>query len=544
MKQLSVIIILISLALDFSSLVHAESYTLKTRHRIKDASGQWAISEQKVLWNVKETAVIVCDMWDLHHCKNAVGRVGEMTPRMNQFISKARNSGSFIIHAPSSCTKFYNDHPSRQRALNAPKAKDYPKDIENWCNWIDKAEEQQGYPIDHSDGGEDDDLLEHAAWAKHLSEIGRNPRSPWKRQVEGIEIDPKYDAISDNGFEIWNMLEARNIKNVMLVGVHTNMCVLGRPFGLRNMSRNGKNVLLVRDLTDAMYNPARWPYVNHFRGTELVVEHIEERVCPTTTSDQLLGGKTFKFKGDNPPHIVFMIGEKEYSTALTLPAFAKRHLEYRGIRCTFVNVDENNPNNFPGLIALKDADLLFVSVRRRTPSRFQLELIHNHLAKGKPLVGIRTASHAFDSDPPSTKHVRWSEFDDAILGVDYKGHYGNKPPKAPATWVSVNKNTANHPILTGINQDAFKAKSHLYKNKKLSKNVKVLLTGTLEGQDNIINEPVAWTNKVNGSRVFYTSLGSTGDFNLSVFKRLLLNGVLWTIEKPIPPADPRVIARN
>ena len=110
--------------------------------------------------------------------------------------------------------------------------------------------------------------------------------------------------------------------------------------------------------------------------------------------------------------------------------------------------------------------------------------------------------------------------------------------------MSVNRHTANHSILTGINPDAFEAKSHLYKNKKLSKNVKVLLTGTLEGQDNVINEPVAWTNTVNGSRVFYTSLGSKEDFNLSVFKRLLLNGVLWAIDEPIPPADTRVIPHN
>ena len=543
MNRLSVFIFLISLVLDLPSLVNAESFTLNTRHRVKNASGHWAVSQQKVLWNAKETAVIVCDMWDLHHCKNAVGRVGELTPRMNFFLNKARKSGSFIIHAPSSCTGFYNGHPSRQRALKAPKAKNYPKDIENWCNWIDKVEELQGYPIDHSDGGEDDDPTEHAAWAKHLSEIGRNPRSPWKRQVEGIEIDSKHDAISDNGFEIWNLLEARNIKNVMLVGVHTNMCVLGRPFGLRNMTRNGKNVLLVRDLTDAMYNPARWPYVNHFRGTELVIEHIEERVCATTTSDQLLGGKPFKFKGDDPPHIVFMIGEKEYSTASTLPVFAKQHLEYRGMRCTFVNVDEKDPNNFIGLKALKDADLLFISVRRRTPLKDQLKLILDHLAKGKPIVGIRTASHAFDSDPPSTKHVRWSEFDDEILGVDYNGHYGNKPPKGPATVVRVNGNIANQSILTGINSDAFEVKSHLYKNKKISKNVKVLLTGTLKERDNI-NEPVAWTNTVNDSRVFYTSLGSTSDFDLPTFKRLLLNGVLWALDKPIPPADPRVIAHN
>ncbi len=543
MKQLSVFIFLISAALDLPSQVHAESFTLNTRHRVKDASGHWAVSQQKVLWNAKETAVIVCDMWDLHHCKNAVGRVGEMTPRMNNFLNKARKNGSFIIHAPSSCTGFYDGHPSRQRALNAPKAKNYPKAIESWCNWIDKVEEQQGYPIDHSDGGEDDDPTEHAAWAKHLSEIGRNPRSPWKRQVEGIDIDPKYDAISDNGFEIWNLLEARKIKNVMLVGVHTNMCVLGRPFGLRNMTRNGKNVLLVRDLTDAMYNPARWPYVNHFRGTELVVEHIEERVCPTTTSDQLLGGKPFQFKGDNPPHIIFMIGEKEYSTASTLPDFAKRHLEYRGIRCTFVNVDENDPNNFPGLKALKDADLLFVSVRRRTPPKAQLKLIRDHLAKGKPLVGIRTASHAFDSNPPNNQYSRWTNFDDEILGVDYLNHYGNRPPKDPATIAQANSSEADHPILTGIDLKPFEAKSHLYKNKILSKSVKVLLAGTLAGR-NEINEPLAWTNTINGSRIFYTSLGGVGDFSIPAFQRLLLNGVLWAIDKPIPPADPRVIAKK
>ena len=87
----------------------------------------------------------------------------------------------------------------------------------------------------------------------------------------------------------------------MLVGVHTNMCVIGRPFGLRNMARFGKNVVLVRDMTDTMYNSRRWPNVNHFRGTDLIVEHIEKAVCPTITSDQLLGGKPFRFKNDPAP---------------------------------------------------------------------------------------------------------------------------------------------------------------------------------------------------------------------------------------------------
>ena len=536
MKRAAIFLLFFSLA-----SASAGTFTLDTRSRARDAAGDWAVRQQKVLWDAKATAVIVCDMWDLHHCKNAVGRVGEMAPRMNQLLNTARAEGALIIHAPSSCMDFYRDHPARKRAQDAPSAAVQPKAIGSWCHWIDQAEESQGYPIDHSDGGEDDDPAEHAAWAKHLAKIGRNPGSPWKRQVGLIEIDAGRDAISDSGIEIWNLLEARGIRNVLLVGVHTNMCVLGRPFGLRNMARNGKNVLLVRDLTDSMYNPARWPYVNHFRGTSLVVEHIEQRVCATTTSDQLLGGEPFRFRGDTPPHVVFMIGESEYNTASTLPVFGKKHLEYRGIRCTFVHVNENDPNDFADIGALKEADLLFLSVRRRTPPKAQLDLVRAHLAKGRPLVGIRTASHAFDREPPGKHHARWAKFDDEILGADYRNHYGNKPPKDPATVIQATAMGAKHPILTGVTHDAFEAKSHLYKNKPVAPTVSVLMAGTLPGRDEI-NEPVAWTNEVNDSRVFYTSLGGTGDFELPAFQRLLLNGVLWALEKPIPPADPRVLA--
>ncbi len=74
--------------------------------------------------------------------------------------------------------------------------------------------------------------------------------------------------------------------------------MLGRPFGLRQMAKNGKNVVLMRDMTDTMYNPKAAPYVNHFAGTRLIVEHIEKYVCPTITSDQIIGGKPFRFKGD------------------------------------------------------------------------------------------------------------------------------------------------------------------------------------------------------------------------------------------------------
>lgn len=268
-----------------------------TQKRVsKGNTGAFKTVTEKELWAPSKTAIIVCDVWDLHHCKNAVMRVKEMAPRMNQLIEKAREEGALIIHSPSSCVDFYEGHPARLRAQNVPKATNLPEDIGNWCYQI-PAEEQAVYPLDQSDGGEDDDPTEHAAWAKYLADMGRNPGSPWVRQYDVIKIH-SVDAITDDGKEVWSLLEHHDIENVLLVGVHTNMCVLGRPFGLRQLSKNGKNVALVRDMTDAMYNPKMWPYVNHYRGTDLIIEHIEKFVCSTTTSDQILGGTPFRFSGD------------------------------------------------------------------------------------------------------------------------------------------------------------------------------------------------------------------------------------------------------
>jgi len=278
-------------------LLQADESTFALNLRLRtESDGKFTVVEKPQKWPAAKTAVIVCDMWDAHHCLNAVRREEEMVPRMNEFLTKARDGGAFIIHAPSSCMDAYKDHPARKRAQAAPKAANLPKDIGDWCKQI-PAEEKGKYPIDQSDGGEDDDPAEHEEWHAKLKAMGRNPKAPWKSQHAGLTIKDQ-DAISDSGVEVWNMLEERRINNVMLLGVHTNMCVLGRPFGLRQMAKNGKNVVLVRDLTDTMYNPKRWPYVSHFEGTRLIVEHIEKYVCPTITSDQLLGGTEFRFKGD------------------------------------------------------------------------------------------------------------------------------------------------------------------------------------------------------------------------------------------------------
>jgi len=280
------------LLLGLLSLAQAET-PLDLKLQTRSATGTAAVVSEK--WLPSRTAIIVCDMWDLHHCKNAVVREGEMAPRMNEVLEKARAAGVLIIHAPSSCMKPYEGKPARERALKAPAAVRQPEKIAEWCKQIPE-EERAIYPIDQSDGGEDDDPAEHAKWAAELTAKGLNPRAPWTRQIDVLRIDQEKDAISDSGVEIWNLLDSRRIENVILMGVHVNMCVAGRPFGLRQMAKNAKHVVLMRDLTDSMYNPARWPFVSHGRGTELFIQHIEKHICPTITSDQILGdGKPFAF---------------------------------------------------------------------------------------------------------------------------------------------------------------------------------------------------------------------------------------------------------
>ena len=280
------------LSLTVVSAIAAETpltFQLQTRSRAGVAT------TSKESWLPSRTAIIVCDMWDLHHCRNAVVREGEMAPRMNEVLEKARAAGLLIIHAPSSCMKAYEDTPARERAISAPPAAWIPNQIGDWCKQI-PTEEAAIYPIDQSDGGEDDDPDEHAKWAAELAAKGLNPKAPWTKQIDILRIDQEKDAISDSGVEIWNLLESRDIDHVILMGVHVNMCVAGRPFGLRQMAKNGKNVVLMRDLTDSMYNPKRWPFVSHVRGTELFIEHVEKHISPTITSDQILGdGKLFAF---------------------------------------------------------------------------------------------------------------------------------------------------------------------------------------------------------------------------------------------------------
>ncbi len=227
-------------------------------------------------WKASQTALIICDMWDTHTCAGAARRVGEMAPKLNAFVAAARADGVLIVHAPSDVIKFYEGTPQRALAKNAPLAK---ASIPFKWNRLDPSREGP-LPIDDSDWCDCEKKCP-------IKEIEATKKWPWTRQIATLEIAPG-DAVSADGQEIYNLFQQRGIKNVIMTGVHTNMCVLGRSFGIRQMVMLGMNVVLVRDLTDGLYDPRKPPHVSHDAGVGLLVGHIEKYWCPSITSADLL----------------------------------------------------------------------------------------------------------------------------------------------------------------------------------------------------------------------------------------------------------------
>ncbi|NQT51184.1 ThuA domain-containing protein [bacterium] len=491
----------------------ANALSLRLHRRLKQATtGTYALRQQDVVWDGRKTAVVVCDMWDKHWCKGATSRVAEMAPRMNLFLEAARRKGALIIHAPSACMAAYKDHAARRRAQAAPKAANLPKDAGGWCRGL-PSEKGQKWPIDQADGGCD-------------CEPKCKGGNPWRRQIDTLTIRDE-DAISDSGVEVWNVMEQRGITHVMLLGVHTNMCVIGRPFGLRNMARFGKNVVLVRDLTDTMYNSRSAPHVSHFTGTDLVVEHIETAVCPTVASDQVLGGKPFRFKADRRPRVVLVAGEthhygSEGNLRLLTEALRRKH----GMCATLLVVE--GQHDLHGAELIDHADLLVLYVRRRVLRAEQMKPIRAYLDAGKPLVAFRTSSHAFalrkGKGPEGTDG--WPRFDRDVLGCNYAGHGSGDSE------VRVAPGAAKHPILTGI-EGPYRLQETLYRSQPLLEGTTLLMMGRSLGSK-ISDEPVAWTYAYKGGRVFYTSMGHSTTFQDAWFLRLVVNAVHWAMGRDVP----------
>jgi nicotinamidase-related amidase len=211
-----------------------------------------------------ETALVLCDVWDDHWCRGAVERLDAMLPRMNGVVQAARDAGIQIVHAPSETMEFYAASPARQR-MSAVRQVEPPVPLDR---------PDVPLPLDTSKGSSD---TGETSWHK-----------AWSRQHPAIDVDQQQDGISDDGREVYSFFQQQGIRHMLLMGVHTNMCILNRSFAIKQMIRWGVEVALIRDLTDAMYDPASSPYVSHDEGTRLVVGYIEKFWCPTIDSRDLM----------------------------------------------------------------------------------------------------------------------------------------------------------------------------------------------------------------------------------------------------------------
>lgn len=254
----------------------------------------------------------------------------------------------------------------------------------------------------------------------------------------------------------------------------------------------------------------------------------------------LLSAACFSF-AQKKPLIVFVTGDHEYSGEQTLPLIAAELDKNYGFQTKVLKAypNQNAEKDIPGLESLKDADLAIFYLRWRQLPPEQLALIEDYLKSGKPLMGFRTTTHAFNfpKDHPS---VRWNAFGEFALnappgwgGKAGHTHYGHES----TTDVSIIEAAKKHPILKGV-APSFHASSWLYRvlPDYPTKGSEWLLMGKSVNPDKAaIDNPVAWvgTNSY-GAKIFTTTLGHPEDFKVEAFQRLLINAIHWELGKKVP----------
>lgn len=259
-----------------------------------------------------------------------------------------------------------------------------------------------------------------------------------------------------------------------------------------------------------------------------------------------------------PPHVVFISGDEEYRSEESLPMLASILEKTHGFRVSVCypldpdgSINPNNLTNIAGLEALDDADLVVMYTRFRKLPDDQLERITRYAETGKPMMGFRTASHAFryDGGPHAAKmNNDWMR---KIFGqgwITHHGHFGDG--EEFLTKVTLWPGEENHPILRGV--QPFQAYSWLYHveggGDTLYGDCERLLIGEALKTSHAgkhdrfpITNPVAWTKTHLGAnghrgRVFFTTLGHPFDFKDESMRKLALNAIFWALglEDKIP----------
>ena len=255
-------------------------------------------------------------------------------------------------------------------------------------------------------------------------------------------------------------------------------------------------------------------------------------------------------------HIVFIATDHEYRGEETLPALARILAKRYGFKCTVVWALDDEGNIFPGssnlkgLEVLEEADLMVIFTRFANFEDKQMRYIDDYLHRGGPVIGLRTATHAFkNSDNPNWGHYDYKYngskkawqggFGEVVLGETWVGHYGKNHQQASNLILEdVNK---EHPILRGV-ENAW-AQCGGYNAYPEGKNLKILARGqvlngmTPNAEPDTTKEelPVAWVRTYqleNGKagRAFTTTHGASEDILSDGFRRMLINACLWGVK--------------
>jgi len=262
-------------------------------------------------------------------------------------------------------------------------------------------------------------------------------------------------------------------------------------------------------------------------------------------------------------HIVFITGDEEYRSEESMPQMAKILAKRHGFKCTVLfainketgEIDPNTVDNIPGLEALETADLMVLFTRFRELPDEQMKSIVDYTNSGKPIIGIRTATHAFNYVKNKTApYAKYGFRDEAfeggygrqVLGETWINHYGHH--KVESTRGAVAEGMEDHPIVQGC-EDIWGV-SDVYGLTTLTGDSQPLVMGVVlkgmnpDDEPNPDKEPVpvAWTKTYTGeqgktARVFTTTMGASFDFKSEGFRRLLVNACYWALgmEDKIPP---------
>ena len=271
------------------------------------------------------------------------------------------------------------------------------------------------------------------------------------------------------------------------------------------------------------------------------------------------------FKGGEGPgrgkQIVLVGGDEEYRSEESLPQLAKILSKYHGFQCTVLfaldpKTGEINPdvnNHIPGLEALKTADLMIIATRFRNLPDDQMQHIVDYVESGRPVMGLRTATHSFNI-PAGKKFSKYSwntddksyeqGFGRQVLGETWISHHGNHGSQS--TRGIIVKGQEKHPILTGIKDGEIWGPTDVYGVRlPLPGDSTPLVLGqvvqgmkptdpAVEGAQNQPMMPVVWTKSyTSGSgkkaRVLTTTMGSSTDLENEGLRRLLVNATLWCV---------------